>query len=271
MLLGALGGPGRGRKGVWMTRVFRFGPAVLPAVTTVEHQSTTIISFVTDADAVRWMLPSHFAPAEQPVITFMHQALHNVDYMRGRGYNLLNVAVTATFDGEEGWLQAPFPLVIWENNTMPIIAGRELHGNPKIYGEVSDLDDGKGQVSFNVAEYGSTLVEGGVRALRESTQDRLQRTNAGASEARFFGWKYLPAADGSVDIDYPTLIRGASHFERTWSGDGHLTLHTPTLEQAPYSAEVVAALRELPHVQDRRGFYGIGTAKLFRDRTIRLR
>jgi acetoacetate decarboxylase len=254
-----------------MNREFRFGPAVLPAVTTVESQSTTVISFVTEVEAVRWMLPSHFAPAERPVVTFMHQALHNVDYMRGRGYNLLNVALTATFDGEEGRLQAPFPLVIWESDTMPIIAGRELHGNPKIHGEVSDLREGDGHVHFHVAEYGSPLVAGMVSALRESTQDRLERTNAGAADARFFGWKYIPSADGGIDVDYPTLIRGASRFDRVWSGDGRLTLHTPTRDEAPYSAEVLAALAELPRVEERPAFYGIGTAQLYRNRTVRLR
>jgi acetoacetate decarboxylase len=254
-----------------MTKQFRFGPATLPAVTVVERQTTTALSFITDSEAIRWMLPRHFAPAERPVVTFMHQALHNVDYMRGRGYNLLNVAVSATFESDGGTLHAPFPLVIWENNTMPIIAGRELHGNPKIYGDVSDLAEQDGQLSFNVAEYGAALITGRVTALQEATPDRVARTNAGAADARFFGWKNIPSADGGTDVDYATLIRGASRFDRVWSGQGHLEIHAPTPDEAPYSSEVVQALAQLPRLQERTAFYGIGTAQLFRNRTVRLR
>jgi acetoacetate decarboxylase len=254
-----------------MKRGLRFGPAVLPAVTTVERQSTTVLSFVSDVEAVRELLPSHFAPTTPPVVTFMHQALHNVDYMRGRGYNLLNVAVTATFDGADGHLEAPFPLVIWESDTMPIISGRELHGNPKIYGDVSELREDGDQVSFEVAEYGAPLVTASVTALHEAPPDRVERTNVRAADACFFGWKHILTADGGVDLDYPTLIRGASHFDRAWTGDGQLTLHGPTLDEAPYSSAVVAALAALPRTEGRRAFYGVGTARLLRDRTVRLR
>ena len=122
-----------------MTREFLFGPRTLPAVTTVQHQYTTVVSFVTERDAVGWMFPRHFQPTPRPVVSFTHQQLVDVDYMHGRGYNLLNVAVSALHNGTGEPVHASFPLVIWENNTMPIIAGRELHGNPKIYGEVSDV------------------------------------------------------------------------------------------------------------------------------------
>jgi hypothetical protein len=254
-----------------MSTQFRFGPATLPAVTTVERQTTIALSFITDSEAIRWMLPPHFAPDERPTVTFMHQALHGVDYMRGRGYNLLNVAVSAIFESDEGTLHAPFPLVIWENNTMPIIAGRELHGNPKIYGDVSDLAEQDGQISFNVGEYGAPLITGRVTALQEATPDRVARTNAGAADARFFGWKHIPSADGgAADVDYPTLIRGASRFDRVWSGQGHLDVHRPTPDEAPYSSEIVRALAQLPRLRERSAFYGIGTAQLFRNRTVRL-
>lgn len=252
-----------------MERSFMYGPRALPDVTNVERQWTTAISFVTERDAVAWMLPAHFQPTERPVVSFMHQQLHKVDYMRGRGYNLLNVAVSARFEGYET-VEAPFPLVIWENNTMPIIAGRELHGNPKIYGEVSDLDESEDARSFEVAEYGTTLVRGEVRDLREADPERVARTNAGSKESLIFGWKLIPSADGGTDVDYPTLIRGSSSFESVWRGVSELTICLPTADEAPFSSRVVAALAELPRVEMRPAFHGVGTATLFRNRTVRL-
>jgi acetoacetate decarboxylase len=253
-----------------MGRSFVYGPRVLPDVTTVERQWTTMISFVTDRDSVAWMLPKHFAPTDRPVVSFMHQQLHHVDYMRGRGYNLLNVMVSARFEGSDGTIEAPFPLVIWENNTMPIIAGRELHGNPKIFGEVSDLETSDDARSFEVAEYGTTLVRGQVEGLQEADQDRVARTNAGSAESLIFGWKLIPSADGGVDVDYPTLIHGSSTFERVWRGESELTIFQPDADAAPYSSVVVEALAELPRVETRPAFHGVGTAKLFRNRTVRL-
>jgi acetoacetate decarboxylase len=253
-----------------MTREFVFGPRTLPAVTTVERQYTTVVSFVTEPDAVSWMLPRHFKPSPRPVVAFMHQQLVDVDYMHGRGYNLLNVAVSAVHDGTAGSLAASFPLVIWENNTMPIIAGRELHGNPKIYGEVSDVigdaarDD---SISFQVAEYGSALITGRLTGLRESSAESVERTNAGSAEALIFGWRLIPNADGTIAIDEPTLIRGSSRFERVWTGQGHIELHGTTIDQAPFSSSVIAALAEIPRIEERRAFHGVGSAKLFRNKT----
>jgi acetoacetate decarboxylase len=257
-----------------MTREFVFGPRTLPAVTTVERQYTTVVSFVTEPEALAWMLPKHFRPASRPVVAFMHQQLVDVDYMHGRGYNLLNVAVSAVHDGSDGSLAASFPLVIWENNTMPIIAGRELHGNPKIYGEVSDVigdatsDD---SISFQVAEYGSPLITGSVTGLRESSSEAVARTNAGSAEALIFGWRLIPNADGTIAIDEPTLIRGSSTFEHVWTGEGSIELHARSVDEAPFSSAVTAALAELPRIEARRAFHGLGSAKLFRNKTTVLR
>ncbi|MGD9794229.1 MAG: acetoacetate decarboxylase family protein [Acidimicrobiia bacterium] len=253
------------------SREFAFGPRTLPAVTSVERQHTTVVSFVTERDAVSWMLPRHFTATERPVVSVMHQQLEGVDYMRGRGYNLVNVAVTARFTGEQGTTVAPFPLVIWENHTMPIIAGRELHGNPKIFGDVSEvMGDARvdPSISFEVEEYGSTLIDAGLTQLRPSSSDALERTNAGSAEALIFGWRLIPNADGTIAIDEPTLIRGASQFERTWTGTGELTIHRRVLDEAPYSSHVVQALADLPQVEMRRAFHGVGTAQLFRNRTV---
>ena len=247
-----------------------FGPLTLPPVTSIDRQSTVVISFTTTRNAVRDLLPRHFLPAEEPLVSFTHQALDGIDYMQGRGYNLLNVAVTAVFNGTSGPMVRPFPVVIWENNTMPIIAGRELAGNPKIFGEVSGLAEEGTSVSFDVKEYGSNLVSARVDNLQSLKEDRLERVNRAAIDSSLFGWKFVPGCAG-VDADYPTLIHGSSTFERGWTGDAILDISSPTVTEAPFSARIVEVLRDLPRLQLRPAFFGTGSAKLFRDRTERLR
>jgi acetoacetate decarboxylase len=246
-----------------------FGPSIFPSVSTYERQSTVAISFKTDRDAVAPLLPPWFTPSDEPVVSFTHQQLEGIDYLQGRGYNLVNVAVTARFDGKRGTLERPCPIVIWESDTMPIIAGRELAGNPKIYGQVSDLRRQEDSASFECREYGTLLVAGAVNGLRPLTEGRLERVNQTNQDSSLFSWKLIPGCDGP-DADYPTLIHGSTHFVEAWSGTGTLEICSPTIQDAPISSHIVAALRALPQLEQRRAFVGVGTAQLYRDRTERL-
>jgi hypothetical protein len=248
-----------------------FGPGVLPPVTHVQDQKTTVVSFITEPSAVAPLLPSWFRPAEQPVVTFTHQELLGVDYMRaGRGYNLVNVAVSAVFDGQDGQLARSFPVVIWESDTMPIIAGRELHGNPKIFGQVSGLDREGDTATFTCGEHGTRLLQCTLQGLTALPEASLARVNTAATDSTIFGWKHVPGPQGGSDADYPTLIHGTTSFTQGWTGSGVVELGSPSLDEAPYSAVVLDALRALPQVSGRPAFHGVGSAILYRDRTERL-
>lgn len=248
----------------------RFGPSTLPPVTHVEKQTTVVVSFVTTQQAATFVLPPCFLAPERPVVSFTYQQLEHVDYMRGRGYNLLNVSATAVHTGADA---APMtracPIVIWENNTMPIIAGRELHGNPKIYGDVSNLLWQQDAVSYECLEYGSLLVRGAITGLRPLDEQRLARVNRASVDSEIFGWKSIPGKD-RPDADYPTLIHGSTTFTQGWTGTGQVEFGTPTEDQAPYSSLVLRALAALPQLEQRPAFCGVGTATLYRDRTERL-
>jgi acetoacetate decarboxylase len=54
-----------------------------------------------------------------------------VDYLAGRGYNIVFVTVAAKFSGNKDKLEGDYVLVIFENDAIPIITGRELLGAPK--------------------------------------------------------------------------------------------------------------------------------------------
>jgi acetoacetate decarboxylase len=248
-----------------------FGPPLLPEVSTYEYQSTMTLSYSTSRDVATRLLPPCFEPTDEPVLTFMHKMLKGIDYMQGRGYNLLQVELNAVFNGKDGAIERQCPIVIWENNTVPIIAGRELAGNPKIFGEVTDVIEAEDQtaVSFECSEYGTRLVGGTVHGMRELTGERLERLNVSASDASLFGWKFIPGSDGP-DVDYPTLIHGSNTFFHAWTGEGRIDFGSPTVREAPTSARIVDILRELPRLEQRRSFYGVGNGTLFRGRCERI-
>jgi hypothetical protein len=248
-----------------------FGPPLLPEFSTYDLQTTMQFSFTVPRDTAARLLPPCFEPTDEPVLTFMHKMLKGVDYMQGRGYNLLQVELSAVFNGKDGMIERPCPIVIWENDTFPIIAGRELAGNPKIFGEVTDVIEAedKSTVSFECCEYGTKLVGGTMSNLRELSGERLEHVNVKATNASLFGWKFIPGADGP-DVDYPTMIYGSNTFTHAWTGDGTLDFGSPTLTQAPVSSHIVDVLRELPKLEQRRSFYGVGTGILHRGRCERL-
>jgi len=251
---------------------FEFGPSLLPTTTQIERQSTAAVSFYTTYEAAEHLLPYHYVPTSEPVVSVTFQDLDGIDYMHGRGYRLVNVAISAeyrTVDGE--LLVKPCPVVIWESNTTPIIAGRELHGNPKIYGNVSALETDGPDLKFSVREYESTIVTGRITDREPFDSTRLDRVNRSSSGGSFFGWKFVPGLDGTPDVDYPTLIRGSATYTRAWTGVGELDFGSSSAAETPFSFGVLEVLRALPNLGYRRAFYGTGSARLYRDKTQRLR
>jgi len=55
-----------------------------------------------------------------------------VDFLAGRGYRIATVMVSARFDGEKDHEDGNYIMVMFEDDTLPIIGGREQLDVPKI-------------------------------------------------------------------------------------------------------------------------------------------
>jgi acetoacetate decarboxylase len=98
---------------------------------------SVVLQYNTERDAIQALLPDCYQSSQEPTVTivFTHNAA--VDFMAGRGYRMANVQVGARFDGEKDHLEGDYVLVMCEDETTPIIGGREILGMPKVYADIS--------------------------------------------------------------------------------------------------------------------------------------
>ena len=246
-----------------------FGPSLLPDRSPVSGTSVVAISFETTREAAAALLPRFFEVAEKAVVSLTWIDYPSVEYLGGRGYKELVVAVSSVFRAQDGDLRAGFAPVMWVDQVGALISGREYMGFAKLAGTPSVTRDGD-RVAARCSEYDAPLVDGEALNLRQVSAEGLERINRGAAEVMAFGWKYI-ASDGDIpDADYPLANVTRWRYAKAWSGEGRLQFHTPDRSAAPSSARVMAALSKLPVVEFQRSFVAEGDVVIDRAATRRL-
>ena len=103
-------------------------------------KSTTIkVSFLSNAKQIEALLPPGFTLHGDPVVTVSATYMKEIEWLAGRGYNVLGVTIPARFSGQNDQAVGPFLTVLWENLADPIITGREELGFSKIYCELPEI------------------------------------------------------------------------------------------------------------------------------------
>ena len=129
--------------------------------------TTVSVSFLTDADALEAMLPECFTRDGDPVVTVFAKYMTQIEWLAGRGYNVLGVSFPAAFAGAEDQVCGPFLTVLWENLTDPILTGREELGFAKIYCELPEPTVLRGAWHCTAAWLGFKFLDLRVTDLRE--------------------------------------------------------------------------------------------------------
>ena len=237
-----------------------FGPSTLPDISEYQDARTLAIPFLTEAEAVAPLLPRYFEVAAKPVITVSQQVLKGVDYLGGRGYNIVNVIVDAVYRGPRETIRAPYTLAVWETDTNAITAGRELLGTPKLYGCIPDMIEDSSGWSFSCSEYDGLLLSARATGMQPIEGEAFEKLKKSLSKTVNLGWKYIPGPGGTADVDYPVKFFQLLEFSAMWSGHGEVTWGRPSLCQSPISARIIERLRELPIVKYLPAFAARGTA-----------
>src|SRR5687768_4690870 len=98
------------------------------------------VRFRTDRSAVEQCLPEPFRTEQNPIVTVTLQKCEDVDWLGGRGYNLVGVDAAAVFDGQRDRdVHGSYCIVMWEDMCEPIIGGREHSGVPKIFANIDGI------------------------------------------------------------------------------------------------------------------------------------
>jgi hypothetical protein len=224
-----------------------------------------IVPYVTDREKLAAFFPEPFTVGEVPTVTVTYACSKDVDWLAGRGYNLIAVTASAVFNGKNEQLVGQYSLVWWENLTDAIISGRELTGIPKIFADIADhsITDGRWQTS--ASHFDNKILDMSVRNLRPPTAEEIESAQA-AREGKDhpMAWRYLPGVGGfGATVSEPTTFPSESIYTGLWIGEGSLDWNRLTFEQNPTQYHVVNALADLPVLEYLPAMVTTGSTNLF--------
>lgn len=201
-------------------------------------------SYLSDKDALAALLPLPFEPADVPLVTVCYQQCPKVNFLAGRGYNMIGVNLATFFNGKKDQLAGNFSLVLWENQMNPILRGRELLGIPKLLADIPDPSYNDNKWHAYGAENDRILLELEIDQAQLQSEEYVSQKNA--VQEHWLGWKYIPNIDGiGAALSQPTLIGRETHLMEIRLGKGSVRYGTLTWESNPSTVDVVEALMTL--------------------------
>ena len=214
--------------------------------------TTVSASFLTDADALEAMLPECFTLAGEPVVTIYFKYMTQIEWLAGRGYNILGVCFPAAFSGAEDQVRGPFLTVLWENLTDPILTGREELGFAKVYCELPEPNVLRGNWHATASWLGFKFLDLRVSDLSQAEPN----ATAPDPDVGILHYKYIPktGAWGTPDVAYPVYTPSTGSNERDlehWSGQSTVQFHRAAWEDMPTQYNIVNAFADLPIVEYR--------------------
>ncbi|UCC61043.1 MAG: acetoacetate decarboxylase family protein [Dehalococcoidia bacterium] len=240
-----------------------FGPLSSRRVCHYGDFTQLTILYLTDKDSLAAYLPEPFEPAEEPIVTVYCQVFREVDFLAGRGYNVVGVNLAAVFNGKKDNFTGNYAAILWENDTIPIITGRELLGAPKFYADIPDPQKEGNNWSFHCSLYGTKLVRGEIRNSAPVDDITRQQIEQIARDSMWMGWKYIPKANwrGS-ELSFPTAIPTFPTLKEVWLGECKHTFFKTQWRETLYNSQIMTALRKLKVKEYRAGLVSRGTLDL---------
>lgn len=215
------------------------------------------VNFLTERAALEALLPERFTVAGEPVVTVYANYMTEIEWLAGRGYNVLGVAFPATFHGEQETVTGSFLSILWENLADPILTGREELGFAKLYCELPEPTVLTGHWHAIASWLGFRFLDLEVTVARQQSAAEIAALTAGDQSAGQLHYKYLPRTGewGTADIAYACLSP-AGHSQRVilerWVGKGRVRFHPARWEDLPTQYNIVNALQALP-IKEYRG------------------
>ena len=229
--------------------------------------------FLTQPQAIEALLPEPYQPAEEPLVTVLFSHNNGLDFMAGAGYRLAAFQVAARFDGERNRVEGDYILVMFENQTWPIIGGREDLGVPKFYADITPIKlMPDGHLRCEASYWGHMLFGLDVPPLKKQIGVVRAVASRQINARPWLGYKYIPSLDGPPDADYPTLTRNDTRLEKLWMGrKASLRFGTARAEDVGSVRSLMDALATLTIHKPVQVVHFTGSAVLRYDLSHRLR
>jgi len=208
------------------------------------------LEYQTDSDALQPLIPDCFQLAKKPTVTVWFAYYNRVDFMANRGYNEVAVQAAARFDGEKDHVEGEYVLVMFLNDTIPIIRGREQVGWPKMYADIPTAEaQPNGHILCKASLWDQLLI--GMDLAPPKKQNAIVRFAASkiANSGHFLYLKYIPSLDGPPDANYPNILpMSGTRIDELWRGNsGEIFFGDPSKADLPKQiVKLLEVLNTLP-------------------------
>ncbi len=224
-----------------------FGPRFQKGSALYGDVTTIAITYLTDQNLLAKYLPAPFAVGPEPLVSVSYAMNREIEWLAGGCYNIIGVNVSAVFKGKVDQVAGSYCLVMWENLTDPILAGREIQGIPKIYAEIPDHTIYEGRWTACASYRGHKIVDLMIKDLKPLPVAQVKEIEKMSREGNWMGWKYIPkTGEPGAEVSHATLFPTEPTFKEAWIGTGEVKWNRLTWEQNPTQFHIVNALEELP-------------------------
>ncbi len=236
----------------------RQGPDGRPFDWSGSGRFTVSTSFLTDAAALKPLLPPGFSLAGEPVVTVEFHVLSNLAWLAGRGYSMFQVKFPARFTGARDNVTGSFLCVLWEDLADPILSGREELGFAKLWCDLPPPRTFGDRVTCSASWLSHSFAELTVGDLVESEPRMPPNPGmAGLKNDGILHYKYIPATPvwDKAAVEHACLSPAGSALkvERLREGKGSVKFLPTTWEQMPTQYHIISALAALPQLEQRGG------------------
>jgi hypothetical protein len=228
--------------------------------------------YLTDPDALGALLPECYLPAKEALVTVFFSQNNGLEFMAGGGYRLAAFEVAARFDGEEDHVEGDLILVELENQTWPILGGREDLGVPKLFADISPirrLPDGS--LKCEASMWGHLLFNLEIPPMKSQSGAVRLVANRRINSRPFLGYKYIPSLDGPPDAEYPTISYNDTKIDKLWLGkSASIEFGKAGIEDIAHARHLLDALSTLIVSEPVQALYFRGSSVLRYDLSRRL-
>ncbi len=215
------------------------------------------VSFLTNRSQLENLLPEGFEVADEPVVTVEVAYVTAIEWLAGRGYNVLGVSFPAVFNGKQDHVTGSFLSVLWENLADPILIGREELGFSKIYCEIPEPRIFEGQTHCIASWLGFKFMDLRIKNLSPVPPEKLAEATGVGSGDGLLHYKYVPRTGewGTADVSHAVLTPydlPNCVVKEKFQGEGTVEFHKATWEDLPTTFHIVNAFHEL-EIKEYRG------------------
>ena len=213
------------------------------------------VSFLTNRQQLEELLPERFQVGAEPVVTIELAYMTEIEWLAGRGYNVLGVSFPAVFNGEQDHVAGDFLTVLWEDLADPIFIGREELGFSKIYCEIPEPRVYGGETHCIASWLGFKFMD-----MRITDLNLVPPDAAGESTTDSDGilhYKYVPRTGdwGKPDVSHAVLTPADipnKVVKEKWTGQGTVQFHKASWQDLPTTFHIVNAFAAL-EIKEQRG------------------